>query len=565
MNKVWNKIWNATLKTKLIGAFVVGSLLGAGVVAWNLSNFRWAASAFHVATQESLPALECVNAVDRDMQRVLVAERTLMFLRQASEEAAQKRKDHAENLRQAKEQWAKYKALPASEAEKKLWPDFEGLFGEWEKTTLEVQALLAQDLGEARKDAIDLSLNAGEEKFTKTQGVLANLVDIRQKGAEAFAGKVQATAVRTTVLAVVILLALLGCGVALGLLFSRLIAGSLMDVAAQAERAADGDLSVRIVVKNRDEIGQMGLALNRMLESFQNVIVQVQQSTTQTADASRQLAKGSEQLSSGAGEQASSIEETSASLEEMSASITQNADNSRQMEEMALKGAQEGEDSDKAVRETLEAMKAIADKISFVEDIAYQTNLLALNAAIEAARAGEHGRGFAVVAAEVRKLAERSQAAAKDISSLSGSSVKVAERASQSLAELVPAVRKTAELVQEVAAASLEQASGVAQVNKAMTQVDQVTQRNAAAAEEFASTAEEMATQAESLQRLVAFFRSGEPSNAPVRPAAAPRPAVESGVRRALPRPAALHPGLVIAPATAARSAIEADSNFRRF
>ncbi len=550
---------------KLIGAFVIGSLLGASAVAWNLSNFRWAASAFHVATRESLPALGFVNRIDRDMLEALVAERSLMFLRQASEEAAQKRKDHAENLRQAKENWAKYKALPAGEEERKLWPLFEGFFADWEKITLEVQALLAQDMADARKDAIDLSLSAGEDKFTKAQGVLGNLAEVRQKNAEAFAGKVQATASRTTVLTIVVLLALLGCGIALGLLFARLIAKSLVDVASQAERAADGDLSVRIAVKHRDEIGQMGLSLNRMLESFQNIIIQVQQSTTQTADASRQLAQGSEQLSSGAGEQASSIEETSASLEEMSASITQNADNSRKMEEMALKGAQEGEDSDKAVKETLEAMKAIADKISFVEDIAYQTNLLALNAAIEAARAGEHGRGFAVVAAEVRKLAERSQAAAKDISSLSGSSVKVAERASQSLGELVPAVRKTAELVQEVAAASLEQASGVAQVNKAMTQVDQVTQRNAAAAEEFASTAEEMATQAENLQQLVAFFRSGEPGSAPARQAAAPGPSAETVVRRALPRPAGIHPGLVIASRAAARSAVEADPNFRRF
>ncbi|HSB64831.1 MAG TPA: methyl-accepting chemotaxis protein [Thermoanaerobaculia bacterium] len=560
-----NKILNASLQTKLIGAFVIGSLLGAGAVAWNLSNFRWAANAFHVATRESLPALEFVNEVDRDMQKALVAERTLMFLRQASEEAAQKRKDHAENLRQAKEHWAKYKLLPATEEEKKLWPDFEGFFAEWEKVTLEVQALLAQDMGDARKDAIDLSLSAGEEKFAKAQSVLSRLAETRRTAAEVFAGKVQGTAVRTTVFSLVVLLALLGCGVAIGLLFARLIATSLRNVAAQAGRAADGDLSVRIAVNSRDEIGQMGLALNRMLESFQNVIVQVQQSTTQTADASRQLAKGSEQLSSGAGEQASSIEETSASLEEMSASITQNADNSRQMQEMALKGAQEGEDSDKAVKETLEAMKSIADKISFVEDIAYQTNLLALNAAIEAARAGEHGRGFAVVASEVRKLAERSQAAAKDISSLSGSSVKVAERASQSLAELVPAVRKTAELVQEVAAASLEQASGVAQVNKAMTQVDQVTQRNAAAAEEFASTAEEMATQAENLQKLVAFFRSGDPGRVPSRQEAPSRPAAEGGVRRALPHPAGLQPALVIASRTAARSTVEADSHFRRF
>jgi methyl-accepting chemotaxis protein len=290
-------------------------------------------------------------------------------------------------------------------------------------------------------------------------------------------------------------------------LFTRSINRPLSKVIDQLHRAAEGDLTRRSDVGNQNELGQIGLALNTMLESFQNVISQGQQSAAQTAALSLRLAMGAERMSSGAGEQASFIEETSASLEEMSASITQNADNSRRTEEMALKGAKEGEDSDKAVKETLEAMKSIADKISFVEDIAYQTNLLALNAAIEAARAGEHGRGFAVVAAEVRRLAERSQAAAKDISSLSGSSVKVAERASRSLGELVPAVRKTAELVQEVAAASLEQASGVAQVNKAMTQVDQVIQQNATAAAGAASIAAEMATQAETLKQTMEFFQ----------------------------------------------------------
>ena len=162
--------------------------------------------------------------------------------------------------------------------------------------------------------------------------------------------------------------------------------------------------------------------------------------------------------------------------------------------------------------ETIEAMRAIAEKISIIEEIAYQTNLLALNAAIEAARAGEHGKGFAVVATEVRKLAEKSQAAAKEISTLASSSMSVAERSGQVLRDLVPSIRKTADLVQEVAAASAEQSSGVAQVNKAMARVDQVTQRNASAAEELASTAEEMAAQAQALEQLVAFFRSTEDS-----------------------------------------------------
>jgi methyl-accepting chemotaxis protein len=191
----------------------------------------------------------------------------------------------------------------------------------------------------------------------------------------------------------------------------------------------------------------------------------------------------------------------------MNASIMQNADNSRETEQTAVKGAGDATESGSAVRETVSAMNTIAAKISIIEDIAYQTNLLALNAAIEAARAGDHGKGFAVVASEVRKLAERSQTAANEIGALAASSVKVAERSGQLLTDLVPSIRRTADLVQEVAAASREQSTGVAQINRAMSRVDQVTQRNAAAAEELASTSEELSAQAEAMQALMSFFQ----------------------------------------------------------
>jgi methyl-accepting chemotaxis protein len=203
------------------------------------------------------------------------------------------------------------------------------------------------------------------------------------------------------------------------------------------------------------------------------------------------------------------VEETSSSLEQMTASITSNAEHSRQMEQIAVQGARDAERAGQAVVETTGKMKTIAEKISIIQEIAHQTNLLSLNAAIEAARAGEHGRGFAVVATEVRRLAERSQGAAKDISALARTSVEAAEHSAQVLADLVPAIRRTAELVQEVTATSSEQASGVAQINKAMAQVDQVTQRNAAGAEELSSTSEEMSSQAEALTALMAFFRVG--------------------------------------------------------
>jgi methyl-accepting chemotaxis protein len=198
----------------------------------------------------------------------------------------------------------------------------------------------------------------------------------------------------------------------------------------------------------------------------------------------------------------------------MNMSITQNAENSLQTEQMALKGSRDAEESGVTVAAAAMAMKDIAEKVSIIEEIAYKTNLLALNAAIEAAQAGEHGKGFAVVATEVRKLAERSRVAAREIAAAVSSSVQVAERSGRLMEELVPSIRKTADLVQEVAAASREQASGVAQINKAMRQVDQVTQRNASASEELAATAEELASQAEALQQLVSFFRLDEMDDA---------------------------------------------------
>ncbi|MFY9223008.1 MAG: methyl-accepting chemotaxis protein, partial [Blastocatellia bacterium] len=307
------------------------------------------------------------------------------------------------------------------------------------------------------------------------------------------------------IISFVCVVCLAGLSVALIVSFTTPL-GRAVDVANQV---AQGEMTARIDVTSKDEVGQLLLALDVMITKFRQIITQVRGQADSLTSASAQVSSSSQGVSKGTSEQAASVEEVTSSLEEMSASITQNADNSRQMEQMAVKGAKDAEESGKAVTETVDAMKEIAEKVSVIEEIAYQTNLLALNAAIEAARVGEHGRGFAVVATEVRKLAERSQTAAEEIGKVAGSSVKMAERAGEMLAALVPLIRKTAELVQEVAAASREQSSGVMQINKAMGQVDQVTQRNAAAAEELSSTAQEMSSQAMALQQLMAFFRFG--------------------------------------------------------
>jgi len=225
------------------------------------------------------------------------------------------------------------------------------------------------------------------------------------------------------------------------------------------------------------------------------------------ASGSQELSATAQQLSQGATEQAASAEEISSSMEEMTSSIKHNSDNSSQTEKIAVKSAADAKAGGKAVTETVAAMKEIATKISIIEEIARQTNLLALNAAIEAARAGEHGKGFAVVASEVRKLAERSQAAAGEISTLSSRSVQVAETAGEMLTKMVPDIQRTAELVQEISASSREQDTGAEQINKAIQQLDMVIQQNASASEEMASTSEELSGQAEQLKDSISFFR----------------------------------------------------------
>jgi methyl-accepting chemotaxis protein len=298
----------------------------------------------------------------------------------------------------------------------------------------------------------------------------------------------------------------------------RRVVTPIVQLSTLARGIAGGDLTVEVEARGGDEIADLQEAMRGMAQNLRRVLGEVRAGSEALLGAAAQVSSTAGAVSQGTGEQAASVEETTASLEEMSASITQNAENSRATEQMATEGANDAGASGKAVGETLDAMRRIAERITIVEEIAYQTNLLALNAAIEAARAGEHGRGFAVVAAEVRKLAEGAQKAAKEIGALAGSSLAVAERSGEMLARLVPTIQKTAALVQEVAAASREQTAGVAQINKAMSAVDQVTQRNASAAEELAATAEEMSSRAEALQQLVAFFRTGDE-------AAASRPA----------------------------------------
>ncbi|WP_051261891.1 methyl-accepting chemotaxis protein [Desulfovibrio inopinatus] len=280
------------------------------------------------------------------------------------------------------------------------------------------------------------------------------------------------------------------------------------DVAGIAEKLSNGDLRVHVEVRSDDDALMQSLSL--MVSRLDQVVMGIKAGSEEIASGSEELSATAESLSQGATEQAASVEESSASMEEMSAGIQHNADNSRQTEVIAQQAANHAEESGRAVSEAMGAMKEIAEKISIIEEIARQTDLLALNAAIEAARAGEQGKGFAVVASEVRKLAERSQAAAGEINELSMKSTNVAERASKMLENLVPDIKKTADLVQEITAASTEQSSGASQINNALQQLDQVVQQNSAASEELASTSMELSNQAQQLRRAVGFFQTDD-------------------------------------------------------
>jgi len=285
----------------------------------------------------------------------------------------------------------------------------------------------------------------------------------------------------------------------------NVLIAAMGSITQAAQEIAGGNLLVDI--KERSGKDELMRALAAMVQQLSDVVGEVKGASDNVAQGSMEMSSGSENMSQGASEQAAAAEEASSSMEQMSANIRQNADNALQTEKIAVKSAADAIEGGKAVAQTVLAMKEIAGKINIIEEIARQTNMLALNAAIEAARAGEHGKGFAVVASEVRKLAERSQAAAGEISKLSVSSVDVAERAGEMLAQLVPDIQKTAELVQEISASSKEQDTGASQINKAIQQLDQVIQQNAGAAEEMSSTAEELSSQAEQLQSTISFFK----------------------------------------------------------
>jgi methyl-accepting chemotaxis protein len=395
---------------------------------------------------------------------------------------------------------------------KDLWEEDHGL-------KLEIQSLAQAG---KKDEAVALLVQKETPKWRETKALMLDLLKEQKKIFAVNKDREIGGMHRNRVVLLVTLLTAVGAFIVLAVIIARSITQPLGKAMQVADDLSQGDLRLDIEVRSRDETGLLLTAMKRMVEQLRSVVTDVKTAAGNVASGSQEMSANSEQMSQGTTEQAASAEQASSSIEEMNATIKQNSDNALQTEKIALKSATDAAESGKAVSEAVTAMKEIAGKISIIEEIARQTNLLALNAAIEAARAGDHGKGFAVVAAEVRKLAERSQVAAAEISHLSSSSVGVAERAGAMLAKLVPDIQKTAELVQEISAASREQASGADQINGAIQQLNHVVQQNAGAAEEMASTAEELSSQAEQLKNTISFFKvdgSGHGRAAPAAPA----------------------------------------------
>ncbi len=488
-----------TVKAKLASAFgvvIVLSMVAGGVAYTKLGDM--------MATADSMvlraTRMEKATQIEKDILLQLRAEKNSILGTEAQIE------QFAADAAKLREQAAKTKdevyAL-ASEAGKKLLDGFAVAYAKMNAYQDETIRLAKTDkakatersMGDGRKVVADAMEAMGSYVVNTKKQMAEQAVQSKEEGH-------QAQLMLMTLIGISLAVA-----IAAALWISISISRSLGRAVGLAGAVAEGDLSQTIPLASNDEIGDLVRSLNAMVEKLRQIVSEALTAAQNVSAGSQELSASAEQLSQGATEQASSAEEASSSMEEMASNVKQNADNANQTEKIAAQSAKDAEASGAAVGRAVNAMQTIAEKITIVQEIARQTDLLALNAAVEAARAGEHGKGFAVVASEVRKLAERSQAAAAEIGTLSTESVKVAQEAGGMLFKLVPDIKKTSELVQEITAACREQDVGSAQINQAIQQLDKVGQQNASASEQVSSTSEELASQAEQLQSTISFFR----------------------------------------------------------
>jgi methyl-accepting chemotaxis protein len=551
---------NIKIGKKLVGGFLLTALIS--VIIGFVGYLGMGTMGGHVdeIAEVRLPGIVALARIETGQVELKTFERTLLLKGIDPEIQQRQFQEIEEAWKSIEAALKKYEPLEKGNEEAALWQEFEAAWADYRRDYEKGIALLRDYHRTANEEDYKTAeaqiLGVTDKTFYAADEVLMKIIDINDKLAIEAMYDAEAAQSRATL--IIIVTTILGTllGIVIGLFLTRGIVNPLNEGMAMAGALAQGIFDRRLKLNRNDEIGQLakafdtmaetlqkqadiaeeiskgnltvevqlasendqlGKALKQMAEFLNDIVRQVVVASDNVSSGSQALSAAAQEMSQGATEQAASAEEASSSIEEMTANIRQNADNALQTEKIATGAARDAQEAGQVAGENMVAMKEIAGKIVIIEEIARQTNFLALNAAIEAARAGEHGRGFAVVAAEVRKLAERSQVAAGEINKLSASSVGVAEKAGVILGNLGPNIQRTAELVQEIAAASKEQDTGAEQISAAIQQLDKVIQQNASATEEMASTAEELSSQSEQLQSMIAFFKvkgGGERSTA---------------------------------------------------
>ena len=495
--------------SKLVLAFLLISAFMVGVGWMGVFNMGEIDAADTRMYELELKGLSAIKEANANVLYIARAEKSflLSFTKEQQDEYSSRL---GEFFAAVQKELTNAKPTFESEEGKSLLTKLDAALSEWKQVHEEVLNLAKSEEFPKPFPSTTLSSGKGREKIDAVDKLMTELSILKEKRAAQVSQENSALYESSRNVMIIMIVAAVILGMVMGVGISRSITVPLNEGVRMAQALSTGDLTQSIRVDRRDEVGDLGDAMNMMSEKLREVIGEVSTAAEQVAIGSNEISDAAQGLSQGATEQASSVEETSSSMEEMSSNIARNTDNAGATQTIAQKAAKDAAEGGTSVNQAVQAMKEIASKIGIIEEIARQTNLLALNAAIEAARAGEHGKGFAVVAAEVRKLAERSQTAAGEISHLSASSVEVAEKAGGIINRLVPDIQKTAELIQEINASSQEQNQGAVQINQAIQQLDQVIQKNAGASEEMAATAEELSSQADVMAQSISFFNLGQ-------------------------------------------------------
>ena len=491
-----------TIKLKLAAVFSIIIALSAASAWLSISNIGSLNSQIAAIVDGPVVRLERAQRMSTEVMRLVRSEKN--FTLSGNKDDLEKFEKEVTAVRQGLISQMETAEGLAPPENKRSWADARAAMVQMGIQQDRIRnAVLQGEVAEARR----ISINDVAKFTSEINAAMAKLVELNR--GQLHAAKQEADAQYNH--ARTVLIAMIASSLSIAVIAAFWMAISISRALARAgeltEAVANGDLTRTVENVTRDEVGDLVMNVNKMVERLRGVVGDALSASDNVSSGSQQLSSASEQVSQGATEQAAAAEEASASMEEMAANIKQNADNAAQTEKIARQSSRDAEASGEAVTRAVIAMRTIAEKIGIVQEIARQTDLLALNAAVEAARAGEHGKGFAVVASEVRKLAERSQTAAAEISAVSGDTVKAAQDAGEMLTRLVPDIRKTAELVAEISAACREQDVGASQINEAIQQLDKVTQQNASASEEMSATSEELAAQAEELQTSIAFFK----------------------------------------------------------